>query len=237
MTASERNGERRPGIGALAPAAPLAPAFNVLGVSFVEDAAAPTLRFALEASEASGREVFTIALTAQINIDPARRGYDDATRARLVELFGEPARWAATTHSFLWAHTSTLVPSFTGTTTFSLPLACTYDLELAAVKYFYSLPDGHAPLSFHFSGSVLHRAEDGGIQVAAIPWSTTARWRMPVATWRQMIERHYPNSSWIRVHPDTAELLRGYKARAGMLSIDATVAALLEAAGRPGTGG
>lgn len=211
----------------------VAPEFNVLGVSFVEDAAAPLLRFELEINESSGREVFTVALTAQINIDPARRTYDAETRERLVELFGEPERWAGTAHSFLWAHTSTLVPSFTGSTTFSLPLACTYDLELAAAKYFYSLPGGFVPLSFHFSGSVLHRGDDGRIQVVAIPWSCTSTWRMPVATWRRMIDRHYPNSNWVRVHPDTAEQLRSYKARAGLLSIDATVAALLDIAGEP----
>jgi hypothetical protein len=210
---------------------PIAPEFNVLGVSFVEDAAAPMLRFDLEMVESTGLEVFTVALTAQINIDPARRSYDPDTRARLVELFGEPERWAATTHSFLWAHTSTLVPSFTGSTLFSLPLACTYDLELAAAKYFYSLPDGFVPLTFHFSGSLLHRADDGQIRVVAIPWSCSTKWRMPVATWRKMIERHYPNSSWVRLHPDTTQLLRSYRAEAGLLSIDAAVADLLERAG------
>ena len=51
----------------------------------------------------TGREVYTIALSTQIQIDPARRTYDDATRARLVELFGAPERWGATTHSFQWA--------------------------------------------------------------------------------------------------------------------------------------
>ena len=241
MTVSALNGAGRHGMEPTAGAAPeprsgngqLAPAFSVLGVSFVEDAAAPTLRFELEIGEPSGREVFTVALTAQINIDPAHRSYDVDTRARLVELFGEPERWAATTHSFLWAHTSTLVPSFTGKTTFSLPLACTYDLELAAAKYFYSLPGGFVPLSFHFSGSVLHRADDGQIQVVAIPWSCTTTWRMPVATWRQMIERHYPNSSWVRLHPDTTESLQRHKAAAGLFSIDAAVSALLAQAGRP----
>ena len=205
----------------------LAPELTVLGASPVEDAAAPTMRFELQIREGSGREVFTVALTSQINVDPARRTYDAETRARLVELFGEPERWGATTHSFLWAHTSTLVPTFTGETRFSLPVACTYDLELAATKFFDGLPGGHVPLSFHFSGSVLYRGGDGRIQVAAIPWSCTARWRMPVATWRQMIERHYPNSSWVRLHPDTNELLRSYRAQAGLPSIDAAVAQLL----------
>jgi len=229
MSSRELNGEHHPAVPVAALPSEVDPEFTVLGVSYVEDAAAPTLRFELEAREGSGREIFTIALTAQINIDPARRSYDAETRGRLVELFGEPERWAATTHSFLLAYSSALVPSFTGSTTFSLPLVCTYDLELAAAKYFYSLPGGHVPLSFHFSGSVLHRGADGAIQVVAIPWSCSARWRMPVATWRKMIERHYPNSSWVRLHPDTAELLRNYKASAGLLSIDAAITALLEA--------
>ena len=155
--------------------------FTVLGASCVEDAAAPTLRVDLGVSETTGLDVFTIALTAQINIDPARRSYDAETRTRLVDLFGEPERWSATTHSFLWAYSSALVPSFTGTQTFSLPVACTYDLELAATKYFTGLRGGHIPLTFHFSGSVLVRGPGGAIQVVAIPWSCSAKWRMPVA--------------------------------------------------------
>jgi hypothetical protein len=205
----------------------IAPEFEVHDVTWVPDAAAPTLSFALGVSETSGREVFTIALTAQINVDPARRSYDAETRARLVELFGEPERWAATTHSFLWAHATTLVPSFTGQTTFTLPVPCTYDLELAAAKYFYSLPDGEVPLSFHFTGSVLHRGDQGQMQVVLIPWTCTAQWRMPVATWRAMMERHYPNGAWVRLQADTLEALGQRKARHGLPSYDACVAELL----------
>ena len=86
-----------------APSRTIAPDFQVVGCSVAEDAAAPALRFALEVTETSGREIYTIALTAQINVDPARRTYDADARARLVDLFGTPERWPATTHSFLWA--------------------------------------------------------------------------------------------------------------------------------------
>ena len=48
-------------------------------------------------------------------------------------------------------------------------MPCTYDLELAAAKYLYSLPDGEVPLSFHFTGSVLHRGDDGQLQVVLDP--------------------------------------------------------------------
>jgi Family of unknown function (DUF6084) len=206
----------------------IAPEFQVHDVTWVPDAAAPTLSFALGVTENSGREVFTIALTAQINIDPARRSYDAETREALVELFGPPERWAATTKSFVWTQVSTLVPSFTGETTFTLPVACTYDLELAAAKYLYNLPDGEAPLSFHFTGSVLHRGDAGQLQVVLIPWTCSADWRMPVATWREMMERHYPNGAFVRLHADTLAALSRRRARRGLPSYDACVADLLK---------
>ena len=55
-----------------------------------------------------------VALTIQLMIEPARRSYDDATRERLVELFGAPERWAVTTRSLVWAKLDVLVPAFTG---------------------------------------------------------------------------------------------------------------------------
>ena len=143
------------------------------------------------------REIFTIALTAQINIEPARRDHDEATRERLVDLFGEPERWPATTHPFLWAHATALVPTFTGAAMFTLPVLSTFDLEIAAARYFSSLPDGEVPLHFHFSGSILLRGEDGRIQVVSVPWSCSATWRMPISAWREVMRRHYPGRSWV----------------------------------------
>ena len=117
-------------------------------------AAAPILTIDLQVSEPDGREVYLVALTIQLMIEPARRRYDDATRERLVELFGAPERWAVTTRSLVWSKLDVLVPAFTGTTTVTVPIACHYDLELAAAKYLHSLPDGEAPLALHFNGMI-----------------------------------------------------------------------------------
>ena len=138
----------------------------MLGARPVKYAAAPMLTIDLQVSEPSGREVYMIALTIQLMIDPARRRYDDATRERLVELFGAPERWAVTTRSLVWSQLDVLVPAFTGTTTVTVPIACHYDLELAATKYLHSLPDGEAPLALHFNGTIYYpgrrgRAADG----------------------------------------------------------------------------
>jgi hypothetical protein len=203
------------------------PTFSVLDVEPVPHAAAPALRFHLHVEDPTGRHVHTIALTTQIQIDPARRAYDDETRARLVELFGAPERWGSTTQVFRWANVSALVPGFTGATSFALEVPVTYDLEVAASKYFYSLPGGDVPLSFLFNGMVLYSGDGDRLQVAQVPWSCTARWRMPVDAWKRVIAAYYPGGAWVRIQTGTLDALAERKAVAGHHSFDATIEELL----------
>lgn len=207
---------------------PPAPSFEVLGADPVAHAASPTLRFTLRVADPSGRRVQGIALAAQLNIDPAKRTYDAATRERLIELFGAPERWAATTRSFLWTQVGALVPPFSGQVDFPLTVACTYDLEVAAAKYFYSLPDGEIPLSFHFSGTILYTAEDERLQIAMVPWSCSARFKLPVAEWKRMMALYYPGGGWVRLETATLDRLQALKARRGAPSMDAYIAELLD---------
>jgi Family of unknown function (DUF6084) len=216
--------------GPLAAGTGPAPDFTILGVEAVRHAAAPTLAFAAQVTEPTGRDVFTIALRAQIMIQPARRAYDDEARARLVELFGPPERWASTTTSFIWLETDVLVPAFSGATTFRMPIACTYDLELAAVKYFYSVPDGEVPLQFNFTGTIFYRGPNAAMQIAQVPWDRAADFRMPVEVWKEMVAHYYPHSGWARLHADTLAALTRRRAERGLPSLDATVAELLEEA-------
>ena len=216
--------------GPLAAGTGPAPDFTILGVEAVRHAAAPTLAFAAQVTEPTGRDVFTIALRAQIMIQPARRAYDDEARARLVELFGPPERWAGTTTSFIWLETDVLVPAFSGATSFRMPIACTYDLELAAVKYFYSVPDGEVPLQFNFTGTIFYRGPNAGMQIAQVPWDRAADFRMPVEVWKEMVAHYYPHSGWARLHADTLAALTRRRAERGLPSLDATVAELLEEA-------
>jgi uncharacterized protein DUF6084 len=208
-----------------------APEFAVLGAEYVPYAAAPTLRFTLQAVEATAREIYTIALQMQIHVDPVRRTYDVETRELLADLFGAPERWSATTHSFFWTRHEVLVPSFTGETTFELLVPCTVDHELAASRYFTDLPDGEAPLSFHFNGTVFYPSDDGRMQLTPIPWDRSARFGLPVATWKEMMGHHYPHGRWIALHEETLAALRRHRAAHGLPTLDATVAQLLEEAG------
>ena len=50
------------------------------------------------------------------------------------------------------------------------------------------------------------------------------------------MDRHYPNSSWVRLHPDTTDSLRKYTAEAGLFSMDAAIVRLLESATSPEAG-
>ena len=121
-----------------------------------------------------------MALRCQVQIEATRRRYGPEEQARLVDLFGEPDRWSRTLRTLLWAHASAVVPSFTGSTLVELPVPCTFDFNVAATKYFHSLEHGEVPLSLQFSGTIFYAAEDGGLQVAQIPWDKEANYRLPV---------------------------------------------------------
>src|SRR5262249_20786263 len=150
------------------------PEFSVLGVHAVRWAAVPTLTFDVHVSEPSGRQVYLIALTAQVMIEPARRRYEASAHEKLVELFGPPEGWSVTTRSILWTQLDLLVPAFTGSTTFQAPVTCSYDHEVAAAKYFDALEDGEVPLAFNFNGTIYYRDHDGQLQLSLVPWSCSA---------------------------------------------------------------
>jgi hypothetical protein len=210
---------REPGIPALT--------VTVEGAEAVAHAAGPTLRFALEAEDASGRDVYTVALSAQIAVEPARRRYGAGDHERLADLFGEPGRWPGTTHAFPWTKVELLVPSFRRHTAFELLVPCTYDHEVAGTKYLASLEDGVVPLAFHFSGTVLYRGELDRLQMTQMPWSEFARYDLPLAVWREMIEHYFPGTGWIRLRADTLAELRRMAAERGLPSLEALVADLI----------
>jgi hypothetical protein len=204
------------------------PAFLITGAGHLAHAAAPTMVFSAGVSDPTGHEIRTIALSTQVMIDPARRGYDETTRARLTELFGPPASWTPSTQGLVWTRVATVVPAFSGSAQFALEIPCTYDLEVAAAKYFYALADGQVPLSFHFSGTVFYRGPDDRLQVTPVPWTSTARFGMPLAAWRAMIAEHYPGGGWIRLSEATLAALQDRRAGRGLPSFDACITELLE---------
>lgn len=204
------------------------PQFEALAMRPVRHAAAPMLALDLQISEPSGRRIHMIGLTIQLMLEPARRRYDEATRERLTGLFGAPQRWAVTTHSLLWAQLDVVVPAFTGATTVAVPVPCSYDLELAAAKYLYSLPGGQAPLALHFNGVVYYPGEDGSLQMVLVPWSRSIDFHMPVAVWRKTVEHYYPGTGWVALGTHTLDALERERVANGLPTFDACIARLLK---------
>ena len=222
--------EQRSGAAEPEPAGPTGPEleFEALGARPLRHAAAPMLMLDLRVSEPSGRQVYMIGLTIQLMLEPARRAYDDATRERLAGLFGAPERWAVTTHSLVWAQLDVVVPAFTGSTTVSVPIACNYDLELAAAKYLHSLPGGEVPLALHFNGLVYYPDGQGGLQMVLVPWSCSVDFRMPVSVWQETIEHYYPNTGWVALRSQTLASLERERVARGMPTYDACMQRLLD---------
>jgi hypothetical protein len=208
--------------------------FEVIGAEVPPFAAVPTLIFKLHIANAPAEDhIHSISLRSQIQIAVNRRCYSPEAQARLLELFGEPQRSGDTLRPLLWTHSSVVIPQFSGSIVADLPISCTYDFEIAATKYFDALEDGEIPLNFLFSGTIFYEGKEDNLQVEQIPWSKEAFYRLPVATWKEMIARYYPNSAWIRLHKDVFDRLYQYKATHGLPTWEDVVTRLLQISSQP----
>jgi uncharacterized protein DUF6084 len=204
--------------------------FQVDGVEVTPYAVAPLLTFRLRATNASPDEaIHNVVLRCQIQIESTRRNYDPEEEQRLRDLFGEPQRWGQTLRAMLWTHANVVIPPFAGETVIDLPVTCSYDFNLAVTKFFYALEQGEIPLNFLFSGTVFY--QDGeALQVAPISWSKEARFRLPVATWRHLMETYYPNLAWLQLRQDVFDRLYRYKVRHGIPTWEQLMERILSAA-------
>jgi len=97
---------------------------------------------------------------------------------------------------------------------------------VTASKYLHALRDGAVSVILLFSGTVFTRGKNG-FGVEQVPWDREARYDMPVAVWRQMIDENYPNTGWVRLDRAVIEELARYKAEHGLTTWDETLHALL----------
>ena len=204
--------------------------FEVVGAHAEAYAAEPTLVLRLKITETTDTPVHAVALKCQIRIEPQRRKYDAAEEERLVELFGETPQWGDSLKPFLWTHTSTMVAAFTGETVVDLPVACTYDFEVAAAKFLHSLDGGDIPLVLCFSGTTFGRG-DRGFTMSPVAWSADTDYRLPAQVWRDTMDLYFPNAGWVKVSRETLDALTQYKAARTLKSWDHTFEHLLKEAG------
>lgn len=200
---------------------------SIEGAGVTPFAMVPLMTFRLRVTDASAEAIHNIVLRCQIQIESTKRHYHPDEEARLRDLFGEPERWGQTLRAMLWTHASVVVPPFTGEITVDLPVPCSYDFNVAATKYFYALDEGEIPLDFLFSGSVFYQDPSGALQVAPISWSLEARYRLPVKTWRELMEAYYPNTAWLQLRRDVFDRLYQYKVLHGIPTWEQAVERIL----------
>jgi len=203
--------------------------FRITGARVARYAASPLIMLHAAISERSGARVDSIALRAQIQLEVQRRRYATAESELLVELFGEPSRYADTLKPMLWASVAQSVPAFEGDVEFDLPVPCSYDFEVAAHKYLASLQSGVVPLNALFSGTVFVDGTEG-VTAELVPWSCEARYALPVDVWRDAMDAFFPNAAWIRVNRELFDELRRFKIATGLPTWDAALERLCELA-------
>jgi hypothetical protein len=209
--------------------------FEVESADVLPYAAVPTILFRLGITNAvEGEVVDSVSLRSQIRIAATQRRYGPEEQEKLRELFGEPSQWKETLRSLLWTNTDTTVPGFSGGAVFEMPVTCTYDFDVVGTKYFAALDDGEIPLEFLFSGTVFYKNGTGALQVARISWEKEARFRLPVALWKEMMDHYFPNSAWLRIRKDTFDRLYEYRSRNALLTWDRTLVSLLDSAEEAG---
>lgn len=203
--------------------------FGVLGIRPEPYSATPILAASISVTSTGDTPIQAIALRCQVRVDPFRRSYTDAETEGLLDLFGPRQRWADTQRSFPWLHAAAMVPGFTASTRVDLPLPCTYDVEVAAAKYFHALHGGAIPLRFLFSGTIFDSAQRD-LRVRQVSWECEDSFDMPVTVWRDLVAQHFPDAGWLRLSHDTITALCAFKSARGLLSLDEAVDVLLTGA-------
>jgi hypothetical protein len=215
-----------------APSATAQLEFAVEEAACVAYAAAPTLRLRLRIDSLDGRPVHSLLLDVQVRIAARRRRYADSEKERLADLFGRPEQWGASVQSLLWTNTTRFVPAFDETARVDLPIACSYDFEVAANRYLAALEGGEVPLELLFGGSVFRRRDHGGLELSRLPLDREARFGLPVSVWRQTMDHYFPGSAWLRLRRDSFDRLAAYRARLSLPTWESVMERLLDEGGR-----
>lgn len=192
-------------------------AFELLGAAAESNPAMPALRLRVRL-RAAGEPVDALALRVRVQIEPWRRRYTDAERELLADL-------SATT-ALQWGEAAVMLGRFENETEFEVPLLCTYDLQVAASKYFTALEGGAVPVRLFFNGTIF-RGAPNGFTVEMLPWDLECAGEIPVATWQQAMDACFSGQGWIRIDRDAFDALRRYRASHNFPDWTATIQSLV----------
>jgi len=68
-----------------------------------------------------------------------------------------------------------------------------------------------------------------GFAVEQLSWSLEAPCRLPVSTWRQLMDLYFPGAGWIRLERETIDALARYRSARGLTSWEQALGELLPA--------
>ena len=145
----------------------------------------------------------------------------------LGELVGPHDGWGQKLGEGLWDRATADVCEYPGSTESLLEVPCSYDLNVAATKYFDGLEGGEVPLLFLFSGTIFYEDDEGRLQIQQVSWNCESAFRMPIATWQAMMDEHYPNSAWLALDRGLFDKLYAFRRREGLSDWDQTITRLL----------
>ncbi len=203
--------------------------FSVLDSYPLPYALSPSIGLKVRVAETTGVYVHTIALRAQVQVEPQKRRYTTKETDALHDLFGSVDRYGDTLKPMLWTHVSAMVLGFEGEKEFEIQIPCSYDFEVAANKYLNALEDGDIPIILLFSGT-LYTQSERGVAAEMMSWSCEARHRLPVLVWRAAMDAHFPNSAWIRIDRDVFAELDRFRISQSIPTWDMTIARLCDIA-------
>ena len=202
--------------------------FQITAVEPANRGLTPLLYFKLRITSSPAKaSIQGLLLNVQIQIQAPQRAYNEREKEGLFDLFGPPDQWGHSLRNRLWAHSTTTVGAFTAETQVALPVPCSFDLNVAATKYFYALENGEIPLLFLFSGSIFYATAEGSFQVERISWSKECLYRMPVQDWRVLMDQQFPNCGWLYLQRDIFDRLCAFKHRKRLASWDEAISQLL----------
>jgi len=185
--------------------------FQVENVSATTNAATPHLSFKVRITNSEQQSIHSMALRAQVQIEPIRRRYTQEEKIHLREVFGEPEQWSKSLQPLLWTIANVNVGGFKGMTLIDIPVPCTFDFNVAMTKYVYGLEEGELPISLLFSGTVFYAGTGIGLQVAQIPWDREASYRLPISVWKELSDRYYPNTAILSMRREVFDRLYEFK--------------------------
>jgi hypothetical protein len=82
-----------------------------------------------------------------------------------------------------------------------------------------------------FNGTTFTQRPGAGFTAQPVPWESEASFRLPVAVYRDAMDRNFPNSAWLRLRQDSFDALHLFRIRRGLPSWESAIEALLDAAG------